>query len=136
MCALAVEVDGDDGAGQFAGLFEAVGDCFAEQVGIHVPRKYLAVDKDRDCAFVEDGVGACGESQGRANDLIAALDSDETEGEVDGGSSGGEGGGALSSDDGGELAFEGIDVRAEWGDPVRVERIDQQFAFIIAHVGS
>ncbi len=126
--ALAVEVDHDDRFGSLArdGRFE--------QRGVEIPRRGLGVDEDRGRALVDDGVGRGGEGEAGADDLVATPDAEQLEREVNGGGATRERRGVWHLHPGREFALEGVDVRAEGRDPVRVEGLEKQVTLVGAHV--
>ncbi len=52
---------------------------------------------------------------------------------MEGGGAARQGHGMTDADPLGELLLEGVDVRSERGDPVRVERLEEHAALLVAH---
>ena len=131
---LAVEVDGHErprlppaGGPRLQGVLD--------EVRVEVPRARLRVDEDGHAALVEDRVHARAEREVRDKHLVAALDADEPQREVERGRPRRDGHGVPRADVGGELGLEGVHVRADRRDPVGGERLGHESPFVGADVG-
>ncbi len=107
----------------------------ADQVGVDVPAVRRAVDEDRPGAEV--GRCRCGGDEGERRDehVVARPHPGQQEGQVEGGSTAREGHGVGDARPPRELALEGVDVRPEGGDPVRVEGGEEQAPLLGSDVG-
>jgi hypothetical protein len=110
-------------------------DCFFEGMGAHVPCFGLRIDEKGCSAEVADGIGAGGECEALADDVIAGLHVEQDQRQVDGGGTGAEGGGVFYAGLPGQVGFKAIYVGAEGGDPVGGEGVVDEFFFQVAHVG-
>ena len=84
---------------------------------------------------VRDRVGARRERQVRAGDLVAGADPEDDERQVKRGRAARERDRVGDAGDGRELALEGVDVRPERGDPVRLDRLRDQLCLAAGEVG-
>ena len=133
VAAPAVEIDGDHRPDAAAGAL-AGRDRLVEQARVDQPA-VVAVDEERLRAAVDDRVGARGEGQRGARDLVAGPDPVDDEREVEGGGAAREGEDAARARCRGELRLERVDVRAEGGDPVRLDGVAQQVELGAGEVG-
>jgi hypothetical protein len=113
--ALTVDVDGD--AGPVPTRFESLG----EEIGIHVPAPRLAVDQDRPCPHVSDGVGGGGEGETRDEDPVLSPHPAQEQGRMQRRRPTGECHPMGAVGHGSQLDFEGIDLGAEGCDPPTLE---------------
>ena len=134
VAALAVEVDRDDGA-HARSRSVSLRDRAVEQLGVHRPGRLVAVDEERCRARVRDRVGARRERQVRAGDLVAGADPEDDERQVKRGRAARERDRIGDAGDGRELALEGVDVRPERSDPVRLDRFRDQLCLAAGEVG-
>ena len=123
--ALAVEVDRDD-CPDLVALGGGGGQCLVEQRRVHRPAVGLGVDEPWRRAAVHDGVGRGGERLRRGDHDLAAADTHRLQAEVERRRAAGQRGAVLPPGHRGELVLQRVDVGTQRGDPVRVERVEQQ----------
>ena len=100
-------------------------DRLVQQARVDQPA-VVAVDEERLRPAVDDRVGARGERQRGARDLVSGPDPVDDERQVEGSGAAREGQDAARTGCRGELRLECVDVRAERGDPVRLDGVTQQ----------
>ena len=128
-----VEIDRDHRSHAAAGALARL-DRLVEQARVDQPA-VVAVDEERSRPAVDDRVGARGEGQRGARDLVAGADPVDDERKVEGGGAAREGQDAVGTGRRGELRLERVDVRAERGDPVRLDGVAQQVELGAGEVG-
>ena len=131
--ALAVEVDGHDGGDPFPPGLGLV-DRLVDENRVDVPRAGFAVDEDRYGTAVGDRVGGRREREGRDDDPVAGLHAGDQQGEVKAGAPAGDGDRMFDALELGERGLELVELGPDGRDPVRVERLEQQFALGRGHV--
>jgi hypothetical protein len=131
--ALAVEIDGHERGDPraFAGQGD---DRLFDEIRIDVPAPILAIDEHRDRADVTDRVRGRRERQRRHQHVVPDVDAEHAQRELESGGAARQRDRVLRSDDIAELGLEAVDVRTEWRDPVRVERLEHEAALLAAHV--
>jgi len=124
--ALTVQVDHHHGAHPGPAP-PAVGQGLAQRLRIHVPRPRLAVHKDGPRALVDGRADAADEGEAGADHLLARLEAQHTQPQVDGGGAGGERGGVAGAGDLAQVRLELAQVRPGGRDPVGGEGGGQEF---------
>jgi len=130
----AVQVDGDDRCGKPS----PVGphrQFLGEQIGVDVPGERLAVDEARVGADVRDGERAGTKREVADQHVVAGLDPDGHQCQVDRGRAARERRHRLDPGELGELVLEGGDVGTCGRHPAGIERLQEQLALGLAHLG-
>ena len=130
----AVEVDADHRRGAFVDAL-AARQFFVEEIGIHVPGLGLTIDEARTGIEIGGGERRRSERESRREHVVARLDADRLQCEVQRRGAAREGGDLGRAREIGEFALERIDVGTGRRDPVRVEGGQQQLAFVGTHLG-
>ena len=101
---------------------------------IESPGLLLDVEEDGLGAGVGDGEGGRAEGEGGDDHVVAGLDAQPQQAEVDRGGSGGQRQGVRGPGEGADVGLETIDLRAEGRDPARRDRTGQRLDLQVGHV--
>ncbi len=132
--ALTVEVDGDHGGGPPA-VAGPAGQLLGHQVRVDGPGGRVGVDQHRPGSDVGDDVGGGHEGLGGHEDVVARLDAEEQQPQVQGGGPAREGQGGGHVDPLRHVLLEAVHMGAEGGDPIGVEGVEQEPALLLADIG-
>jgi len=131
--ALAVQVHHDDRFGEPPLLCRG-GERLRQELGIHVPRRPLAVDEDGTRAEVANGIDGSGEGQRADEDVVTGRDTEMQQRQMQRGGTGIQRQRRRAADRAREFILKRFDVRAERRDPVTRERVDDEIHLFAAHV--